>query len=172
MRSRGAVSPLPEGCKAFGLPGVHVPPEEAARIWGQLATGQWGVIAAMDQGGNRHVVLELRVSAVPIDWDRLDKRERRVVALASRGLSQKVIAIELRLSAATVSQVLRSVRDRFGFRCLSQLARAYRAHDDRPSLDPANVRSSSRAGRPFRSPWYRPDSRLPGGAPGRCRPCA
>jgi DNA-binding NarL/FixJ family response regulator len=107
---------------------MPVSPEEAARIWRELATGRWRVLGATDRGGARHVAIALAAAATTADWSCLCPREQRVIALASRGVSQKVIGLELRLSPSTVSQVLRGVRDRLGFASFAQLARAYRAN--------------------------------------------
>jgi DNA-binding NarL/FixJ family response regulator len=123
------------------LPGVPVSPDEAARIWRELATGRWRVLAATDRGGARHVAIALAAAATTADWSCLCPREQRVVGLASRGVSQKVIGLELRLSPSTVSQVLRGARERLGFASFAQLARAYRANTgaiERPP--PAMVR--------------------------------
>jgi DNA-binding NarL/FixJ family response regulator len=104
-----------------------VPAEEAARIWRELAGGRCQVLVAADQAGERRVVVALMGDSPRADWSGLTARERQVVVLASRGVSQKVIAIDLRLGTSTVSQVLRRVRERFGFASLTELTRAFRA---------------------------------------------
>jgi DNA-binding CsgD family transcriptional regulator len=113
----------------FGLPGIPIPPEQAALIWRELAMGQWRIVAAADRAGARHLAVTRIALPIQVDWARLTVRERRVVALASRGLSQKLIAIELRLSPSTVSHVLRAVRERFALSSFARLARAYRARE-------------------------------------------
>ena len=105
-----------------------VPAQEAARLWRELAGGRCQVLVAADQAGERRVVVALIGDSPREDWSGLTVRERQVIVLASRGLSQKVIAIDLRLGASTVSQVLCRMRQRFGFASLTELTRAFRAH--------------------------------------------
>jgi DNA-binding CsgD family transcriptional regulator len=111
--------------------GVPVPDQDAARIWRELALGQWQILAAVDENGTRHVAITPR--PVPaIRWETLRRRERQVLALAARGMPQKSIAAELGVTASTVSEALRTARVRLGFPCLAELLRAYEA--DEPGL--------------------------------------
>lgn len=73
---------------------------------------------------------ELRpaTSAESVDWTELGSHERAVLERAAQGVAQKVIAIEVGRSASTVSEVLKRLRERFGFTSLTHLGRAYRAH--------------------------------------------
>jgi DNA-binding NarL/FixJ family response regulator len=121
------VARSPEQAAAPTMPGEPVSRDEVARIWQELAAGRWRVLAAADAGRLRHVVLARAARGDEVDWGGLDARERRIVALAAEGTSQKVIGFELGLSPASVSQILKRVRQRLGFASLAQLARAYRA---------------------------------------------
>jgi DNA-binding NarL/FixJ family response regulator len=124
--ANAAAVPFLEAVPAGAAP---VPAGEAVRIWRELAGGQCQVLVATDHAGARHVVLVRRGERDPrLDWSCLSARDTRIVALASRGVPQKVIAIDLRLAASTVSQALRAARDRLGLSSLAELTRAYRAH--------------------------------------------
>ena len=114
-------------------PRASLQPEEAARIWRGLATGQWHVVVATEEEGTRRLTLARAPQDAAIEWGRLTACERRVVDRASRGTSQKVIALELGWSRGTVCETLRRVRDRFGFATLAQLGRSYCAHHSLPS---------------------------------------
>jgi DNA-binding NarL/FixJ family response regulator len=113
-------------------PRAPLQPEEAARIWRGLATGQWHVVAATEEEGTRRLTLARAPQGAAVDWGRLTACERRVVDQVSRGTSQKVIALELRWSKASVCETLHRVRERFGFATLAQLGRSYRAHHSPP----------------------------------------
>jgi DNA-binding CsgD family transcriptional regulator len=104
--------------------GVAVPDQDAARIWRELAVGQWQILAAVDQDGTRHVAIAPR-PAPTIPWETLRHREREVLALAARGMPQKAVAAELGVKASTVSEALRRAKVRLGFPCLAELLRAY-----------------------------------------------
>jgi DNA-binding NarL/FixJ family response regulator len=103
--------------------------QEAARIWREIASGQWIVLAGVDAGGLRHAVMS-RDSTKPIDWRVLTTTHRNVLALVEEGFAQKVIAMKLGMAPSTVSAVLASAQKRLGFRSLSQLLRAYCAASD------------------------------------------
>jgi DNA-binding CsgD family transcriptional regulator len=102
-------------------------PEEAARIWRELATGLWRVLAAVDHDGARHLVIGRAASQRPVEWERLGFRERRILDLASGGMSQKVIAIEIGRSRSSVCETLRRTRLLLRFASFAELVRAYRA---------------------------------------------
>lgn len=104
--------------------GVAVPDQDAARIWRELALGQWQILAAVDEDGTRHVVIAPRPGP-RIPWEILHHREQEVLALAARGRPQKSIAAELGVKASTVSEALRRAKARLGFPSLAELLRAY-----------------------------------------------
>ncbi|MGO9833632.1 MAG: helix-turn-helix transcriptional regulator [Polyangiaceae bacterium] len=116
----------------FRADGAPVPPEEATRIWRELALGQWQVLDATDTEGTRHVAIA-PLTKPPIRWEVLRYRERQVLALATRGTSQKLIAAELGVAATTVSEILRGVRSRLGFASVAHLLRAYEASQPHPN---------------------------------------
>jgi DNA-binding NarL/FixJ family response regulator len=110
-------------------------PEDAARIWRELATGRWRVIAATDEQGTRCLTLERTMEEASVDWNHLTRCEASLVDLASLGISQKVIALDLNWSSSSVSRALGKVRRRLGFKSLVELCRAYRARQ-RGDLNP------------------------------------
>lgn len=108
-------------------PSVAVSGSEAVRIWRELAAGQWRVVTATAETGTRRIVLTRAPHQMSADWGRLSAFERCVLDLASRGMPQKAIAIEIQRSPSTVSNTLRRIRIRLGFSTLTQLGCAYRA---------------------------------------------
>jgi len=110
----------------FRADGLPVPPEQVARIWRELALGYWRVLAAVDADGTRYVAIA-PLTRSPTRWKALRDRERQVLALATKGKPQKIIAAELGVTAATVSEALGAARARLGFRTVAELLRAYEA---------------------------------------------
>jgi DNA-binding NarL/FixJ family response regulator len=108
--------------------GALVPREHVARIWQELALGQWRVLAAADAGGMRLVAIA-PVQKEAIRWGALTPRESAVLALAARGTSQKVVAAELGMRRSNVSEALGTARTRLGFASVSELLRAYAARE-------------------------------------------
>lgn len=109
--------------------GAPIPAGEAVRIWRELACGRCLVLQATDHAGARQVVLvRMGGRSHRPDWSRLTARDMKIVGLASQGVPQKVIAIDLSVAPSTVSQALRSARGRFDLASLAELTRAYRAH--------------------------------------------
>jgi DNA-binding NarL/FixJ family response regulator len=106
--------------------GFRIEPQEVARIWHEVASGQWSSLASADIGAVSYVAMR-RVSDESPDWARLTTRERDVVELAAGGVAQKVIATNLGLARSTVSSVLAEARRRMGFMTCAQLLRAYLA---------------------------------------------
>jgi DNA-binding CsgD family transcriptional regulator len=108
--------------------------EEVARIWRDIALGNWSPLASIDLGGTSHVVMRC-VSDRRVNWDALNILHRDALALAAEGFPQKVIAMKLGLAPSTVSAVLTSTCRRLGFPSLGQLLRAYLAAGA-PSTNP------------------------------------
>jgi len=102
-------------------------PDQAVRIWRELATGQWLVVDASDERGTRRLTLARAGHRPLLDWSRLTRSEQRIVDLVSRGTPQKVVALELGCSPSRVCETLRGIRARLGFARSGDLARAYRA---------------------------------------------
>jgi len=104
--------------------GREVEPSEVARIWGEIALGQWATLAGLDVDGVRHASMR-REPAKTVDWQVLSRAQSDVLALAAGGFPQKVIAKKLGKAASTVSGVLLQAHKRLAFPSLGQLLRAY-----------------------------------------------
>jgi DNA-binding CsgD family transcriptional regulator len=98
--------------------------EQAETIWRELAFGYWQVLAAVDADGTRHVAIVPAASRPVVDWSLLRERERLVLAMVARGLSQKSIALRLGLSRSAISAAFQMAKERLGFRSASELVRA------------------------------------------------
>jgi DNA-binding CsgD family transcriptional regulator len=82
--------------------------------------------------GSRLALATVRELAPPsgrsaVDWTVLTARQRRILALVSRGRAQKVVALELGLAQSTVSATIRAARLRIGLPSLAHLVCAYAA---------------------------------------------
>jgi len=125
LRAPGGVPAQP----LLAVRGLEIEPQEVARIWREIAAGQWTSLAGVDVGGLRHAVMSCE-AATAIDWHVLTATHRNVLALMAAGFPQKVIAMKLGLAPSTVSGVLASAHRRLGFASLGQLLRAYCAFRD------------------------------------------
>jgi DNA-binding NarL/FixJ family response regulator len=119
--------PEPDPSELLWAPGVQAQVAEAVRVWHELAAGAWAVRATAERGRTRHLLITPATPSQPMQPMAVSALEQRVLRLASRGLSQKAIAIELRMAPSTVSHSLHVIRKRLGFAGLPQLVRAYRA---------------------------------------------
>ncbi len=108
-------------------------PEQAVRLWTALVQGKWSLVDTRDSDGKRFLVAR-RNAAELGDPLALRADERRVVALAARGHSVKLIAYELGLSKPTVSVRLTRALQKLGLRSRAELARCFGAGavTDRP----------------------------------------
>jgi DNA-binding CsgD family transcriptional regulator len=89
-------------------------PESAIAVWQGLFAGRWSLLASVDRGGRRHLVLR-RNEIEEARGDRpIARRVASVVALAARGHSNKLIAYELGLPISTVASDLRAALSRLG----------------------------------------------------------
>jgi DNA-binding NarL/FixJ family response regulator len=104
-------------------------PEDVARVWREIAAGQWSTLTGIDADGLRHAVMS-RGSEPPIDWQVLRPMHRLVLAHLADGSPQKVIAMKLGMPPSTVSATLDGARRRLGFAALHELVRAYCAARD------------------------------------------
>jgi DNA-binding NarL/FixJ family response regulator len=109
--------------------GIRVEPQDVARIWREIASGQWIPLASVDVGAVSYVAMR-RASSKEVQWRRLREKERSVVDLMAQGFAQKVVAMKLGLAPSSVSSLSRSAHKRLGFRALFQLLRAYCACKD------------------------------------------
>lgn len=72
----------------------------------------------------------------------LSNREREIADLLSRGLSEKEIAAELFISAATVNNHTRNIRNKFGLSKNSEIILLYIAEKNNVPFDIDNIREN------------------------------
>jgi DNA-binding CsgD family transcriptional regulator len=96
-------------------------PEAALSLWKGLLDGEWSLVERFERDGRRYYV----ACENPLDGRgprSLTPRERQVVELASRGLSNKLAAYTLGLSEASTSLHLNNALKKVGVRTRAELA--------------------------------------------------
>lgn len=88
-------------------------------MWTALIEGRLTLVDWFDDDGRRFVVARRNEHAE----GRLSHVERTVVTAVATGRAQKVVAYELGLSAATVSDALARAIEKLGLSCAAELAR-------------------------------------------------
>ncbi len=88
-------------------------------LWSQIEAGQWSVVDEHDHKIRRYVLVQTA------DAHALTRRERQVVAYASRGLSNKVIAYELGIASSTVSTHLSCAAAKLGVQSRGAVIRIF-----------------------------------------------
>lgn len=104
---------------------VRDDPLGAVELWSGLVAGRWSMIDRCDTDGRRYYVAHKNDPQAP-EPRALSERERQVVAYAVQGHPNKLIAYELGISAATVSNHLRSAQQKLGLRSRTELVRVGR----------------------------------------------
>jgi DNA-binding NarL/FixJ family response regulator len=84
-------------------------PHEALAIWKGLVAGRWSLVDHFDSDGRRYLIAHRNDPEAP-DWRGLTRREQQVLAYATLGHSNKLIAYELGLATSTVSVHLARAR--------------------------------------------------------------
>ncbi len=100
-------------------------PEEAVRLWSNLVAGRWTIVDRFDHDGRRFhaaIVNDPRCCSIR----RLSPGETQLVAMAVRGMSQKVMALELGADEATVSRRLSRAMKKLGVRSRAELCAVLR----------------------------------------------
>lgn len=103
-----------------------------------LVDGLWSVVDRFERDGRRFVVVAENAPSVR-PRVALTPREKRAARLARMGLSNKVIAYELRLSESMASATIRSVATKLGARSRLDLVRLLASL---PDGDPAAARAA------------------------------
>jgi DNA-binding CsgD family transcriptional regulator len=103
----------------------RLPLEKALSIWVEICADSWHCVSAMDIGDRRFAIMERKVVAATIDWNRLTCHERQIVASLANDESQKAIGFKLGLAPSTVSGAVASAMRRLGMRSAAQMVRAY-----------------------------------------------
>ena len=86
----------------------RIDPEEAMRLRVALVSGRWSLVDEFDTDGARYWLALENAPTAPATLARLTPRQRTVVHLLGRGLSDEAIAAELGISVATVDVHLRT----------------------------------------------------------------
>lgn len=84
-------------------------PDRAVALWRALVAGRWSLLDHFDSDGRRFIIAHRNDAKIP-DKRGLTAREQQVLAHASIGHSNKVIAYELGLSVSTVGTHLARAR--------------------------------------------------------------
>lgn len=95
-------------------------PEEALRIWKSMVNGRWTLTDQFEHGGKRFVVARVNQPTRHV-IGKLTKRESQVVAMASVGHSNKLIAYELGVSEGTIATLLARAQRRLQADSVSEL---------------------------------------------------
>lgn len=93
-----------------------------------LIAGRWSLVERFESDGKRFIVAYRNPDGV-LDPRRLSQRERDVAVRIAQGMSQKAIAAELGIRAATVAGVARVVLRKFGLRSTRELPLFWRDAD-------------------------------------------
>ena len=96
--------------------------EDPATVWRALVTGGWVVVDRFDEGGRRYIIARETEGREP-----LTPRERRALAAAARGESNKVIAYELGVSLTTISTEINRVMGKLGIESRCELIAVFGA---------------------------------------------
>ncbi len=100
-------------------------PDMALETWRALVRGRWSLVDWFDSDGRRFILAIPNAPDVT-DPRGLTRRESQIVAYASQGHTNKIIAYRLGLSTSRVSTVLRSVMRKLQCRTRSQLVKEMR----------------------------------------------
>jgi len=88
-------------------------PDKAIALWQGLVTGRWTLIDHYETDGKRYIVAREN-APLSRSSQALSEREKQVVALASLGRSNKLIAYELGIAHATVRVLFARAARKFG----------------------------------------------------------
>jgi DNA-binding CsgD family transcriptional regulator len=99
-------------------------PAEALKEWRGLVAARWSLVDEFQENGRRYIVARENAADAP-DFDRLTQRERQVVAFASLGHANKLIAYELGIATSTVGVLLSRAMAKLGLRSRKALVQAF-----------------------------------------------
>jgi DNA-binding CsgD family transcriptional regulator len=103
-------------------------PEEAVAIWLGLVAGRWSLVDQVDRDGKRYLLAHRNDPQAPKRGARaLTDRERQILAYATLGHANKLIAYELGLATSTVSELLARVRVKLGASSRNEMIALLRA---------------------------------------------
>jgi DNA-binding NarL/FixJ family response regulator len=120
----GEGSPVQERGEPLGGQAAQSTPQVAVAIWQAVIAGRWSLVAHFDRDGHRCFVARKNDAAGP-PASALSERERQIVAYASLGHSNKLIAYELGLCSSTVAAQLTSAARKLGVSSRKTLLHAF-----------------------------------------------
>lgn len=94
--------------------------ERALLLWPELVSGRWVLVEQTDSDGRRFLAAHPNAPEVQ-RRARLTHREQQVIERVLRGESSKVVALELAVTEATVSEHLAQVLNKLNLRSVSEL---------------------------------------------------
>jgi DNA-binding CsgD family transcriptional regulator len=98
-------------------------PVEALDLWKSMVAGRWTLTDQFERDGKRFVVARINEPAT-VSVKSLTRRESQVVAMASVGHSNKLIAYELGVSEGTVAKLLARAQTKYGAKSVHELVAA------------------------------------------------
>ena len=107
-------------------------PASAVAEWRGLVDARWTLVDEFRENGRRYVVARENRSEAP-DFERLTERELQVVAFASLGHSNKLIAYELGIATSTVGVLVSRAMGKLGLSTRKALVAAFIKHGRRPT---------------------------------------
>jgi DNA-binding CsgD family transcriptional regulator len=100
-------------------------PERAVAEWKGLVAARWTLLEHFERDGRRYLLARKNDPTVP-DFERLTERERQVVAFASLGHQNKLIAYELGIATSTVGVLLSRAMKKLGVPTRARMIEAFR----------------------------------------------
>ena len=119
-RSEAQLSSLLDGEVPASAQYPRSGPTIPAEAWRQLLDGGWSVVDHFDRNGRRFWIAREN-SPTEAAARSLNGVERSVVSYLVRGVSQKRIAVELRLAESTVSKHAATARSKLGLKTCAEL---------------------------------------------------
>jgi DNA-binding CsgD family transcriptional regulator len=102
--------------------------ERALLLWPELIAGRWTLVERVDSDGRRFLAAHANAPEVQ-RRSRLTYRERQVVEGILRSESSKVVALDLGITEATVSEHLAQVLSKLNLRSVAELRAVGRVED-------------------------------------------
>jgi DNA-binding NarL/FixJ family response regulator len=99
-------------------------PSVPAEAWRQLLDGGWSVVERFDRNRRRFWIAREN-SPAEASARCLNRLERSVVSYLVGGVSQKRIAVELRIAESTVSKHAATARSKLGLKTCAELIELY-----------------------------------------------
>jgi DNA-binding NarL/FixJ family response regulator len=103
----------------------HHAPERAVAEWKGLVAARWTLLEHFEHDGRRYLLARKNDPATP-PFELLSERERQVVAFASLGHPNKLIAYELGIATSTVGVLLSRAMRKLGVSSRTELIEAVR----------------------------------------------